>query len=204
MKPVTTIDDPRYVKALSHPLRVRILAILEEGEASPVRLAELLDATLGTVAYHVRTLHGLGLLELVRETRRRGAIEHTYRARGRPTISDEAWAHAPTIAKQALIGASLQQLSEYARASAAAGGFDGADSHLTRTVLRLDARGWEELARACGRLLEEAEQLQAAAAERLSGESHPDDAARRVALVMLLFEGLRLNTPPASRARATR
>ena len=30
MKPVTSIDDPRYVKAMSHPLRVRILAILME------------------------------------------------------------------------------------------------------------------------------------------------------------------------------
>ena len=29
-KPVTNIDDPRYVKALSHPLRVRILALLQE------------------------------------------------------------------------------------------------------------------------------------------------------------------------------
>ena len=29
-KPVTSIDDPRYVKALSHPLRVRILALLQE------------------------------------------------------------------------------------------------------------------------------------------------------------------------------
>ena len=30
MKPITNIDDPRYVKALSHPLRVRILAMLQE------------------------------------------------------------------------------------------------------------------------------------------------------------------------------
>ena len=29
MRPVTSIDDPRYVKALSHPLRVRILAMLQ-------------------------------------------------------------------------------------------------------------------------------------------------------------------------------
>jgi len=28
MKPITNIDDPRYVKAWSHPLRVRILAML--------------------------------------------------------------------------------------------------------------------------------------------------------------------------------
>ena len=32
MKPIKNIDDPRYVKAMSHPLRVRILAMLDERE----------------------------------------------------------------------------------------------------------------------------------------------------------------------------
>jgi DNA-binding transcriptional ArsR family regulator len=88
MKPITSIDDPRYVKAMSHPLRVRILALLSERTASPVELAEWVEATLGTVAYHVRTLHRLGLIELVDETRVRGAVEHHYRAKERPKISD--------------------------------------------------------------------------------------------------------------------
>jgi hypothetical protein len=39
MNAITTIDDPRYVKAMSHPLRVRILAILDERTANPVELA---------------------------------------------------------------------------------------------------------------------------------------------------------------------
>ena len=46
MRPVTSIDDPRYVKAMSHPLRVRILAILQERTASPVELAQVLEGTL--------------------------------------------------------------------------------------------------------------------------------------------------------------
>ena len=50
MKPITSIDDPRYVKALSHPLRVRILAMLQERTASPSQLSEWLGATLGTSA----------------------------------------------------------------------------------------------------------------------------------------------------------
>jgi len=92
MKAITSIDDPRYVKALSHPLRVRILALLEERTATPVKLAEVLSATLGTVSYHVRTLHQLGLIELVDETRHRGAVAHHYRAKARPKVTDEAWA----------------------------------------------------------------------------------------------------------------
>ena len=135
MKPITSIDDPRYVKAMSHPLRVRILAMLDERTASPVELAGWLGSSLGTVAYHVRTLERMGLVELVRETRVRGAVEHHYRSCGRPQVSDEAWAAAPAIAKQAAVSASLQTIDAYARAASAAGGFDHGNSHLTRTQL---------------------------------------------------------------------
>jgi DNA-binding transcriptional ArsR family regulator len=64
VKPIKNIDDPRYVKALSHPIRVRVLALLEERMASPVELAEVLGVSLGSVSYHVRNLHRLGLIEL--------------------------------------------------------------------------------------------------------------------------------------------
>jgi hypothetical protein len=60
---------------MSHPLRVRILAMLDERKASPNQLADWLGARLGTVAYHVRTLEQLGLIEVVDETRVRGAVE---------------------------------------------------------------------------------------------------------------------------------
>ena len=69
IKPITDIEDPRYAKALAHPLRIRILALLAERDASPVQLAQRLDATLGTVAYHVRTLQKLGLIEMVATVR---------------------------------------------------------------------------------------------------------------------------------------
>src|SRR3954462_4184158 len=110
MKPITNIDDPRYVRALSHPLRVRILAMLQERTASPSQLSEWLGATLGTTAYHVRALHKLGLIELADETRVRGASDHPSRAGTRPMVSEEAWAAAPPIAKQAAIGSSLQMV----------------------------------------------------------------------------------------------
>jgi DNA-binding transcriptional ArsR family regulator len=191
MTAITTIDDPRFVKAMSHPLRVRILAMLDERTASPVELAEWLGATLGTVAYHVRTLERFGLIELVGETRVRGAIEHHYRARERPRVSDEAWAQASPIAKQAAVGSSLQLIDEYTRASAAAGGFDHASSHLSRTALRLDARGFRELARTLLKLLEQVERIEMGATERIKRNPHAEDITD-VALVAMLFEAARL------------
>ena len=141
MKPITNIDDARYVKAMSHPLRVRILALLDERTASPVELAGWLDATLGTVAYHVRTLERMGLIELVRQTRVRGAVEHHYRSKERPRVSDEAWADAPPIAKQAAVSPRCRRSTPTRAPPRAAGGFDHGNSHLTRTALHLDARG---------------------------------------------------------------
>jgi DNA-binding transcriptional ArsR family regulator len=192
MKPITNIDDPRYVKAMSHPLRVRILALLDERIASPVELAGWLGATLGTTAYHVRTLERMGLIELVRETRVRGAVEHHYRSTERPRVSDEAWGAAPPIAKQAAVASSLQTIGAYARAASAAGGFDHANSHLTRTSLHLDARGWSELSRACMRLLAQADRIEDAARERIQRNPETGETAD-VALVMMLFEATRLS-----------
>jgi DNA-binding transcriptional ArsR family regulator len=192
MRPVTSIDDPRYVKAMSHPLRVRILAILQERTASPVELAQVLEGTLGTVSYHVRTLHQLGLIDLVDETRVRGAVEHHYKAKARPKVSDEAWEQAPPIAKQAAVGSSLQVIDDYARASAAAGGFDHADAALIRLSLTLDAKGWQQLAKAVKRLFEQAQRIESDSQERLDRGSRDGQAPIEVGLVMMMFEAIAL------------
>jgi DNA-binding transcriptional ArsR family regulator len=207
MKPITTINDPRYVKAMSHPLRVRILALLDERTASPVELAGWLDAPLGTVAYHVRTLERMGLIELVRRTRVRGAVEHHYRSNARPRVSDEAWAAAPPIAKQAAVSASLQTIDAYARAASAAGGFDHGNAHLTRTALHLDARGYSEVSHACQRLLAQLDRIEQAAEERMQRNPHLGETTD-VSLAMMLFETARLagqsGDDPARRRRRPR
>ena len=214
MKPITTIDDPRYVKAMSHPLRVRILAMLGERTASPSQLSQWLGATLGTTAYHVRSLHQLGLIELADETRVRGAIEHHYRAGKRPMVSEEAWSQAPPIAKQAAVGSTLQVVDEYARKSAAEGGFDRSEAHLSRTSIKVDAKGWEQLNKACMKFVEQVEKIEAGVKEREGKRPHEDDAGT-AAVVLMAFEASRLSgkepehaakrgsrRPPKSRARA--
>jgi DNA-binding transcriptional ArsR family regulator len=197
LKPITDIDDPRYVKALAHPLRIRILAMLADRSASPVQLSSQLDATLGTVAYHVRTLHSLGLVELVDTRQRRGATEHYYRAREHPRFPDDAWAGLAPVAKQRMLSAMLQQIGQYVTGSAAAGGFDRSEAHMTRRSLRLDDRGFAELAEATRTWLEAAERIGAAAAERLS-KNGDGDAAVDTGLVVMLFEGRPVDDAPRS------
>ena len=205
MKPITNIDDPRYVKAVSHPLRVRILAMLQERTASPSQLSEWLGATLGTTAYHVRSLHQLGLIELADETRVRGAIEHHYRAGKRPMVSEDAWAQAPPIAKQAALGSTLQMIHEYGAKSAAEGGFDRAEAHLSRTSLKLDDKGWEQLNKACLKFVEQVEKIDAGAKERLQKRPHEGEAGD-AAVVLMAFEAERLSgrEPEPKRKRGAR
>jgi len=201
MKPIKSIDDPRYVKAMSHPLRVRILAMLAERKSSPRELAELLGATLGTTAYHVRTLERLGLIELVDERPVRGAIEHYYRATRRPELDDSAWSTASPIARQAAVGSGLQIIDEYARSSAAAGGFDRDDAHLERRSVRLDAKGFAALSKACDRLLEQADRIEADAAARIAKDADAPGVVD-AGLGVLLFEAIRL-TEAAGEERPT-
>jgi DNA-binding transcriptional ArsR family regulator len=193
-QPITNIDDPRYVKAISHPLRVRILAMLQERTASPSQLSEWLGATLGTTAYHVRALHKLGLIELADETRVRGAIEHHYRAGKRPMISEEAWAAAPPIAKQAAVGSSLQMINEYASRSAAQGGFDRAEAHLSRSSIELDDKGWDQLNKAALKFVEQVEKIELACKERQAKKPHGEDVGS-AAVVLMAFEAARLSGP---------
>jgi DNA-binding transcriptional ArsR family regulator len=203
MPKIQTLDDPRYIKALSHPLRVRILAILEERTASPNQLAEALGASLGVTAYHVRTLERLGLIKLVRTNQVRGAIEHHYRAQPRPTVSDEAWAAAGPVAKQALLGAFLRQVGDTTTAAAAAGGFDRADAHFSRTVAKLDRKGWEQLAKACEQLLSKIDAIEAQVAERAARDPHAEELVD-TGLVIMLFEAARIAPPPRKRRRSRR
>jgi DNA-binding transcriptional ArsR family regulator len=200
MKPIKNIDDPRYVKAMSHPLRVRILAMLDERKASPNQLAGWLGASLGTVAYHVRTLEQLGLIELVDETRVRGAVEHHYRARARPVVSADGWAAAPPIAKQAAVGSSLDVIAEYARQSAASGGFDREDAQLRRQLIKLDARGFAALSKAVDKLFEQIGKIEDAAADRIAKDPHADDIVE-AGLGVMLFDAVRLSGAEGTDAR---
>jgi DNA-binding transcriptional ArsR family regulator len=182
---VTAVDDPRYTKALAHPMRVRILAMLREGPRSPVELAERLsDATLGAIAYHVRTLYELDLLELVGTRQKRGATEHVYRAVSPPPVRSESWGDLGPVAKQRLLTAMLQEIGESATRSAAAGGFDRGEASITRTAMKLDERAWRQLAAATKRWLKDVQRIEAGVQKRVGG----GDGTIDVALVMMLFE----------------
>jgi DNA-binding transcriptional ArsR family regulator len=182
------ISDPQLAKALAHPLRVAILAILEERVASPREISEELEAPLGLVSYHVRTLARLGLARLERTRPRRGALEHYYSAHERPVITNDAWATVPSIVKQATVRATLTKISGQVNRAAQSGGFERSNAHLSRTTLALDQKGWNELAVKFDKLLDDYERIKAAAAKRLAAGDHAEEM--QGVAVMMLFEAM--------------
>ena len=186
MKPITDINDPRLVKAMAHPLRVQILSVLEQRVASPRELSDELEAPLGNVSYHVRTLSSLGLIKLVKKTPRRGAIEHYYEARGRAVVSDKAWAEVPDIVKRALLGATLASISEDVNAAASGGGFQREDMHLTTSKVAVDEQGWSDLSKLLADTWSRVEKIQRDSGKRLRESG--GDGEISAGIVAMLFE----------------
>jgi DNA-binding transcriptional ArsR family regulator len=175
--------DSRLAKALAHPLRVQLLAALNEGIASPNELAKKLDEPLTNVSYHVRMLHDLGTIELVDTEPRRGALEHYYRAIVRPFFGERDWKRLPKNARGSISDAVLQLVWDDAAEAIRSGLFDDrADRHLSRSVLAVDDRGWEELHDLLAETLDQAMQIQADSASRASKE---DGDTFSVNLVMM-------------------
>jgi DNA-binding transcriptional ArsR family regulator len=178
--------DQRIVRAIGHPLRLRLLTIFNERVASPSDLAAELGEPIGNVSYHTRILARLGCVELVKTKQVRGAVEHYYRAVVRPVFSDDDWAELPLSIRKSLAGAVLTEIADDMGASAKAGGFDRDEVHLSRTTVTLDSQGWQDLNEALQGVGERALEIQAESAARLQSDGASDSDA--AALVLMLFE----------------
>jgi DNA-binding transcriptional ArsR family regulator len=178
--------DPRLAKALSHPMRTRILTILNEQVASPNEMAERLEEPLPNVSYHVRALLDVGCIELVRTAQRRGAIEHYYRAITRPIFSDRDWKRLPRFARHATSDAILRMIWDDAAAAMSSGSFESrTDRHLSRTPLMLDEEGRRQVNELLQQLHTQAEGIAATCKQRLAKS---DARGIRTRLVMMHFE----------------
>jgi DNA-binding transcriptional ArsR family regulator len=200
LKPYEDIADPAVAKALAHPLRTRILIALEGGTASPSELADGLDASIGVVSYHVRRLAALGFVKLVKKVPRRGAIEHYYTAVSHPLISDAAWASTPSVVKQATVAPRLEQIGSEAFAALTDGGFDAAKTHLTRTPITVDERGWQQLARKLESLIGEIQTIETQSEKRLTRANH--EGEQDVSVVLMLFHRPAVAAPATARTPA--
>ena len=109
-------------KALSHPLRMRILRLCLDRSLTNKQLAEWLGKDPGTVLHHVRTLVATGFL-VADEVRQgeKGALEKPYRATGKSwTLSLEESSVPAGVDAQAMLDAFQAELAEAGPDAAAA------------------------------------------------------------------------------------
>ncbi len=176
----------QLAKALAHPLRVKILTSLHKGISSPNQLAQELGEPLGNVSYHVKTLLEYDCVELVKTEPRRGAVEHFYRATERAFFSESDWEKIPASARKGISGVALEAIGKDSTEALVAGTIDArTDSHVTRTPLVLDEKGWKELNKVLVDTLDRALEIQGEAAGRLAEEKEEGMATK---LAILHFE----------------
>jgi len=163
------VIDQRLVRALAHPLRIKILEILTERVASPNRLSGDLDTGLSHVAYHTRALDKCGCLELVDTAKRRGATEHFYKAAPHSFIGDRIWRRVPRVLLGGVSGATLQSFMDRAVAALEAGTIDGRENTtLAWMPVRLDQQGWDKVAATMEETVDKVLTVQGESRERLA------------------------------------
>ena len=139
---------PEEVRALAHPLRLRIIRVLYDGPRSNKELATELEEDPATVLYHVRTLVRTGFLAPAgRRPGARGSIEKLYRSTGKSWRLDVD-AGLPQAAR--VPAAALEAFITEVRAAGAA-----AQLETTRLALVLSADRRAELNRRIADLLDE-------------------------------------------------
>jgi DNA-binding transcriptional ArsR family regulator len=180
--------DQRLVKALAHPLRVQILAILNERMASPNELSKELDEGLSQVSYHVKVLKDFECIEMVKTEPRRGAVEHYYRATSRAFLADRDWQHLPDSIKPGVTTSVLQMIMDDVVGAINGGTFNARDDvHMSWTPGVVDEQGWSELVELLEGTLNRGIEIQSKAAARLTKSG---DEGIPATVVLMGFEGL--------------
>ena len=72
------VTEPEQLRALADPFRSQLLELLLERAATTTEMAKAVDRPKSSVAYHVKLLHGAGLLQIVRTRRVRAMVERYY------------------------------------------------------------------------------------------------------------------------------
>jgi DNA-binding transcriptional ArsR family regulator len=163
--------DQNLVRALAHPMRVRILEALQGRTASPTELARGFRESLGVVSYHANALLEVDCIELVSTQPKRGTIEHFYTARPRSFIGHQDWRRAPLSVRGGVTNESLRTFVAKVGAALDADTIDRReDTTLNWMPMSVDEQGWRETAEILDRTLQELQKVAAESRGRLGAE----------------------------------
>ena len=114
------VRDPRAMRALANPLRLKLLGLLRrDGPHSVGELSELADAAPGSVSYHLSTLEEFGFVEQAPELARDGrerwwrAAHHATHYEPSAMLADPESAVAGRIMRQTFMQGHLTEQLAY-------------------------------------------------------------------------------------------
>jgi DNA-binding transcriptional ArsR family regulator len=159
--------DRRMAKALGHPLRCEIIAILNDTCASPSEMADMLDEPLSNVSYHTNELRKLKCIEMVDQEKVRGSVKTRYRATMKMLLDNPDWERLSKAARTAVSVNAMNEVSRRAADAMEAGTFDGrTDRTLITLKLDVDEQAWLDVNKALRVAYERIEDIKVEAATR--------------------------------------
>jgi hypothetical protein len=190
-------------EAVRHPLRVRILEVLNERPMAPVDFvnAGYADFFFGHrpdvhhVAYHFRELADYGCLEEVAWRKARGSVAKTYRGLARAEFIGEDWAELSDLEKRSISRTVAQGLIARIDGALMAKTFNSRnDRQLSWFAMEVDEQGWDEATKVLADAFYAVRQIKEDAGTRLS-ESGEKGLTATAGIMM--FESPE-PTPPAA------
>lgn len=191
--------------ALKHPIRVRILEVLCEGDTSPIKFLHggMLppgiefksdENALSHIAYHFRVLLKADCIMLADTEQRRGATEHIYRSKAFALHTDEEFQELTFEERKAISRSTLQTLMARADGAILLDTFDKrSDRHLSWLSIELDEEVWTELRDLQAETLGRAQAIKAAAIARKTECENQDEIAPTFPAT---FGALAFESPP--------
>lgn len=167
--------NPRLARALEHVLRQHILMHAVRREISPKEISDLLGEGLSNVCYHVRVLRDeCGLIEETRLKRRRGTVEHYYRATIKTLLPAKALRGLKGGLRTTVAACLANDLLDDLARAVEAGTLDGKHDHVARVPLVLDEEGRDNVLAISQRASRDAEREQQKAADRMAASGGDD------------------------------
>ena len=95
------------LRALAHPIRLRILSLLTGAAMTAAEVARELNLNHANASYHLRQLHAAGAIEVAGEERIRGGVAKRYRYDVNRELTPAKLAGLPDAAQRRMVYAAI-------------------------------------------------------------------------------------------------
>jgi len=163
--------DDGMLYVFSHPLRVRMIAELNEEDGSASDLAKRLSVKTYNADYHLKKLLEYDCVEVVKRVRVRGTQKTIYRAKVKVEFPQGIFESLPSSVQKLVLAAVFMTSASDAQVALLADVFEKRpESHASWTNLKLDEQGWQELVERVDSILLAGKEIEAGARERLDDQ----------------------------------